>query len=106
MPDRTATAARAVVTGGGPSPATGKGVRAPTRELAQRQSGTAEVLLLWHPAIDRVEVSVHDLATGVGFRIDVPPGSAIDAFYHPYAYEARRENPDRLDRAGTTIVDG
>ena len=105
MSDRAVTAARAAVTDSGPSPATGKGVR-PTRELDQRVSGTAEVLLLWHPEIDRVEVSVHDLATGAGFRIHVPPGSAIDAFYHPYAYEARRENPDRVDRDETTIVDG
>jgi hypothetical protein len=106
VPDRAASPARAVVTDGGPAPATGKGVCAPTRELAQRQSGTAEVLLLWHPEIDRAEVSVHDSATGAGFRTDVAPGSAIDAFYHPYAYEARRENPDRVDRDGTTIVDG
>lgn len=106
MPDRAASPARAVATDSGPSHATGKDVRVPTRELAQRVSGTTEVLLLWHAEIDRVEVSVHDLATGAGFRIDVPPGSAIDAFYHPYAYEARRENPDPVDRDGTMIVDG
>jgi hypothetical protein len=81
-------------------------VRALTRELAQRLSGTAEVLLLWHPEIERVELSVRDLATGAGFRIDVAPGSAIDAFYHPYAYAARRENSDRVVRSETTIVDG
>jgi hypothetical protein len=63
---------------------------APARELAQRRSGTDEVLLLWHPDSDRVELSVHDVATGAGFQLDVPPASAVDAFYHPYAYEARR----------------
>ena len=62
---------------------------APTRELAQRLSGTVEVLLLWHNEIDRVELSVCDLATGAGFRIEVAPGNAIDAFHHPYAYAAK-----------------
>jgi hypothetical protein len=58
------------------------------RELAQRVSGGDEVLLLWHPESDRVEVSVRDLATGLGFNVDVAPDTAIDAFYHPYAYLA------------------
>jgi hypothetical protein len=62
---------------------------APARELAQRLSGTDEVLLLWHPESDRVEVFVRDLTTGMGFHLEVAPGSAIDAFNHPYAYVAR-----------------
>jgi hypothetical protein len=63
---------------------------APARELAQRQSGSDEVLLLWHPDSERVELAVRDVETGAGFQFDVPPASAVDAFYHPYAYEARR----------------
>jgi hypothetical protein len=62
---------------------------AAARELAQRVSGTDEVLLLWHPESDQVEVFVRDVETGLGFRLDVAPGSAIDAFNHPYAYVAR-----------------
>lgn len=62
-----------------------------TRELAQRLSGTDEVRLLWHPGSERVELSVRDLETGEGFQLDVAAGRAIDAFYHPYAYAARRE---------------
>jgi len=73
----------------------------PTRELAQRLSGTVEVLLLWHPAIEQVELPVCDLATGTGFHLDVAPGNALDAFHHPYAYAAGREA-----RAERTIVDG
>jgi hypothetical protein len=61
---------------------------APARELAQRLSGTDEVLLLWHPEIDQVEVSVSDVTTGEGFHIEVAPGTAMDAFRHPYAYAA------------------
>jgi hypothetical protein len=76
------------------------------RELAQRRSGTDEVLLFWHPENGRVELSVRDLATGAGFDLAVAPDNAIDAFYHPYAYAARRENSYRVGRAETTILDG
>lgn len=78
---------------------------APARELAQRLSGTDEVLLLWHPESDRVELSVRDTATGAGFQIEVARGKAIDAFYHPYAYAARREYAYRVVTAEPTIVD-
>ena len=79
---------------------------APARELAQRLSGTDEVLLLWHPESKRVELSVRDLATGEGFQLEVAPDRAIDAFYHPYAYVARRENTDRVVPFVATNVDG
>jgi hypothetical protein len=69
----------------------------PRRELAQRLSGADEVLLLWQPELDRVELSVRDVVTGAGFRIEVAPACAIDAFHHPYAYRAAR---------ATTIGDG
>jgi hypothetical protein len=70
-------------------------VSAPPRELAQRLSGKDEVLLLWHPEIDQVELSVRDVATGAGFHLELAPGNAIDAFYHPYAYAAWGENSVR-----------
>jgi hypothetical protein len=81
-------------------------MNAPARELAQRLSGTDEVLLLWHPDSDQLELSVRDVATGAGFYLEVAPGSAIDAFYHPYAYVAMRENADYVIRAEATSVDG
>jgi hypothetical protein len=86
--------------------ATGECPSGPTRELAQRLSGAVEVLLLWHPEIERVDLSVHDLTTGTGFHIEVAPGNALDAFYHPYAYAPRRESSHCVDRGETTIVDG
>jgi len=61
-----------------------------TRELAQRISGNIEVRLLWDPERDRVELAVHDHATDVSFELEVAPADAVDAFYHPYAYAARR----------------
>ena len=72
---------------------------APTRELAQRMSGTVEIRLLWHPGIDQVGLSVCDQATGAGFHIEVAPGNAFDAYHHPYAYAARC-------RAETTMLYG
>jgi hypothetical protein len=58
----------------------------PTRELAQRQSGSVEIALLWHPGSDRVELSVHYLVTDTELRVDVAPALALDAFRHPFAY--------------------
>ena len=89
-----------------PAPTAGEGVSAPTRELAQRLSGTVEVRLLWQPETDRVHLSVRDFATGTGFDIAIARGNAIDAFYHPYAYAARRENSYQVGRAETAILDG
>jgi hypothetical protein len=95
MSDRTGIPALAVLGDNGTSDALGECVAAPTRELAHRVSGTVEVLLLWHPELDRVELSVRDLATDVSFHVEVASGDAIDAFHHPYAYAARRTNTGR-----------
>ena len=64
------------------------GCESTTRELAQRLSGSDEIVLLWLPRCDRVQVSVRDLDTGVGFHVEVAPARALDAFRHPYAYAA------------------
>jgi hypothetical protein len=86
--------------------APGERTSVPTRELAQRQSGGDEVLLLWHPESDRVELAVRNVATGAGCQIEVAPTDAIDAFYHPFAYVGRCERACRASRERTTIVDG
>jgi hypothetical protein len=70
-------------------PSSKLGVTSTVRELAQRRSGKDEVLLLWYPENERVELSVRDVETGVGFHLAVARDRAIDAFYHPYAYAAR-----------------
>jgi hypothetical protein len=71
-------------------PAASDRMSAAARELAQRLSGTDEVQLFWHPDSKRVEVSVRDVDTGAGFHLEVQPGSAMDAFHHPYAYAGRQ----------------
>jgi hypothetical protein len=58
------------------------------RELAARDSDGVHVLLLWHPAVNAVSVSVEDARFGDRFEIAVAPERALDAFYHPYAYAA------------------
>jgi hypothetical protein len=62
------------------------GCESKTRELARRLSGGDEILLLWNPRDGHVEVSVRDVATGIGFDLEVAPGNALDAFQHPFAY--------------------
>jgi hypothetical protein len=48
--------------------------QAQTRELAVRE--------------DAITVSVEDARLGDRFQIAVAPDSALDAFYHPFAYAA------------------
>jgi hypothetical protein len=86
--------------------APGKRLSAPTRELAQRQSGADEVLLLWHPDSDRVELAVRNLASGASCQTEVAPGDAIDAFYHPFAYALNCEPSAGVDLEETMIDDG
>jgi hypothetical protein len=73
------------------------------RELAIRRSGTDEVLLLWHPVSDRVELAFRDTETGAELRFDVEPRDAIDAFHHPYAYLAWRAGPRHLAAASAVV---
>jgi len=54
-------------------PSSASGTR--SRELARRRSGADEVLLVWHPDGDRLELSVLDATTAPG----VEPGRAMDA---------------------------
>jgi hypothetical protein len=77
----------------------------PTRELAQRQSGADEVVLLWYPDSDRVELAIHNLTTDTRCQIEVAPGDALDSFYHPFAYASRSKRCDHVWEA-TTIDDG
>ena len=59
-----------------------------SRELASRESDGLAVRLVWHPSDDAVTVSVTDSRTGDRFQLAVDRKSALDAFYHPYAYAA------------------
>jgi hypothetical protein len=73
------------------------------RELAERRSGTDEVLLFWHPDSDRVELAFRDTETGAEVRFDVEPCDAIEAFHHPYAYSAWRAESDHMAPARALV---
>ena len=59
-----------------------------TRELAARENDGIRVVLLWHLREDAVTVSVEDAFAGRSFELAIPRDSALDAFYHPFAYAA------------------
>jgi hypothetical protein len=80
-------------------------VEEPTRELAQRRTGSVEVLLLWYPISNKVEILIHDTSSEEDFGFRVPPGKAMEAFRHPYAYAARREHSAPLSRTATTPLE-
>jgi hypothetical protein len=73
------------------------------RELARRRSGADDVLLVWHPDGDRIELSVLDATTGEGFHLQVEPDRALDAFNHPFAYVAWRESAGDAGLGETAI---
>ena len=83
----------------------GEDATTPARELAKRRSGTDEVLLLWHPDTDRVELLLHNPDTGAGFLVEVAAGDALDAFYHPFVYAARGESSRFVVEYGPAFVD-
>lgn len=68
----------------------------PTRELAQRRTGSDEVLLLWLPMSNTVELRINDLATRESFGFRIPSDEATRAFRHPYAYAAMAERSVHL----------
>jgi hypothetical protein len=63
---------------------------APMIELASRDTGTLHVALFWARGTERFSVRVADPATGVKFELPVDDGTALDVYYHPYAYAAHR----------------
>jgi hypothetical protein len=57
-------------------------------ELAQRLDGSTEVTLFWSRSTGKLTVSVHELARGDVFELQIASDRALDGFYHPYAYAA------------------
>jgi hypothetical protein len=64
--------------------------QAPPRELAFRAINGLEVTLLWNAEEDRLTVSVYDPTLPELFEVPAPSDRALDVFYHPYAYAAKR----------------
>lgn len=76
-----------------------------TRVLAERRTGSVEILLLWHPSPNKVEIRIHDTSQEEEFGFRVPPGEAMEAFRHPYAYAARREYSAPPSRTASTPLE-
>lgn len=68
------------------------------QELANRKSDGIDVTLWWSPDDDSVSVEVLHFASESSFELAVDRARALDAFYHPFAYAARR-SPELLDVA-------
>lgn len=67
---------------------TGPDMTASWEELASRTSSGLEVTLLWQRDRKDVNVRVIDSRTEEAFELTVAGESALEAFYHPYAYAA------------------
>ena len=70
------------------------------RELANRSSDGVEVTLCWsqRDGIDEVVVCVSDIRAGAYFEIPAEPGSALDVYYHPFAYSDLSTHDDEHSR--------
>ena len=67
-------------------------------DLAHRRGDGIDVVLWWSPEDNSVAVEVLHLETDSSFELVVDRSRALDAFYHPFAYAARR-SPELLDVA-------
>lgn len=67
-------------------------------DLAHRRNDGIDVVLWWSPEDGTVAVEVLHLATDESFELVLARERALDAFYHPFAYAARR-SPQLLDVA-------
>ena len=67
-------------------------------DLAHRKGDGIDVTLWWTRETGSVSVEVLHFASGSAFELKVAPDRALEAFYHPFAYAARR-SPELLELA-------
>ena len=63
-------------------------------ELAHRESGGTHIVLLWSKEKAKLTVSVVGLGEADSFELEATQSSALDVFYHPYAYAALDRKED------------
>ena len=69
------------------------------KELARRDAGGSQVVLLWSRRTGRAAVVVDEDATGELVELDVGEGeNPLELFHHPYAYMQLRGHPGRVIR--------
>lgn len=59
-------------------------------ELAHRESGGTHIALLWSKEDATLTVSVVGSSPDDSFELEAAEATALDVFYHPYAYAALR----------------
>ena len=67
------------------------------RELASREINGLAITLVWSKATDRVKVMVVEAELEREFELNVEGADALEAFYHPFAHEARRSAAARRE---------
>ena len=67
-------------------------------DLAHRRGDGIDVTLWWSRQDNSVTVEVLHFASESAFELNVAPDRALEAFYHPFAYAARR-SPELLELA-------
>jgi hypothetical protein len=59
-------------------------------ELASRENDGLAVTLLWDLASNQVKLTVADSKLDDEFELEIAAADALAAFYHPFAFAARR----------------
>jgi hypothetical protein len=77
-------------------------------ELAHRESGSTHIALLWSKEDATLTVSVVGSSPDDSFELEVPEATALDVFYHPYAYAALRraasDSPEQEERPRARLL--
>ena len=68
-------------------------------DLAHRRGDGIDVTLWWSREDDSVSVEVLHFASESSFELVVDQARALEAFYHPFAYDAAHRSPELLDVA-------
>jgi hypothetical protein len=68
------------------------------RELASRENNGLAITLVWSKVTDQVKVMVVEAELEREFELNVDGVDALEAFYHPFAYEARRSDTEAARR--------
>ena len=77
-------------------------------ELAHRESGSTHIALLWSKENATLTVSVVGSSPDDSFEVEAAEATALDVFYHPYAYAALRgavsESPEQEERPRARLL--
>jgi hypothetical protein len=76
------------------------------RELAHRAHDGLEVTLLWDVDSNEVSIDVVDERNDSSFWLPVAPGSALDAFNHPYVYAPAWIEPGPAPAREAAVTEG